>query len=147
MKGYRCEDLFGDGVTDPVAVAIYETFVLGNMEIPLMLLANFKNLTEEDRVFLETCNESDNTDMLARIVRTYIGERDYCKWLCASPEDIWHCYVEPLENNRLLLPEFLESGRVSEYSIPDDAVVLADLGREGTLYCWEGRTILKHRRH
>lgn len=138
MKGYRCEYLFGDGVTDPLEVSFYETRDLGNSDIPDMILKTCQTLTEEERVFLNTFKEQDEPDkwFFQSIVRKYIGNRNFCKWLCKSPKDIFHSYIEPFKDNSILLNEFLNSGDISEYNIPDDAIVLADLGVEGSLYCW-----------
>lgn len=139
MKGYRNERLFGDGITDPLEVAFYEARDLGNPDIPDMLLKKCMTLTEVEREFLETFHEQDEPDkwFFQDIVRKLIGERNFCKWLCATREDIYYSYIEPLEGKNLSLDLFLETEEIAEYDIPEDAIVLADLGREGSLFVWK----------
>ncbi len=141
MKGYRSEYLFGDGITDPLEVAFYETRDLGNSDIPDMLLKKGITLTDEEREYLETFHEQDEPDkeFFQDIVSKFIGNRNFCKWLCATPADIYYSYVKPLnlKGRELSLELFLETEDITEYDIPEDAVVLADLGREGSLFVWK----------
>ncbi len=138
MVGYRCENLFGDGYTDPLEVTFYETRDLGNPDIPDMLLKNDPYLTDDQQKFLETLDQQDEIDKeyFQEIVSKYIGNRNFCKWLCKSPEDIWASYINPFDRN-MPLQLFLDTEDISAYEIPEDAIVLADLGEEGSLYCWK----------
>lgn len=144
MKGYRSETLFDDGYTDPVEVAFYETQELGNIDIPSMLLEKAQ-LTEDEAEFLGNVvsflNEDEDAEIdeideecFCEIVRKYIDGRNYCKWLCPTPKDVWACYVEPIHHD-VSFEDF--AGEVTEYDIPEDAIKLADLGAEGVLWCWK----------
>ncbi len=138
MKGYRSETLFGDGYTDPLEVAFFETRDLGNPDIPETLLKNDPWLTDDQKKYLKTYEQYEELDKeyFQEIVRKYIGDRNFCKWLCKSPEDIWKNYVHPLDKS-VSLELFLATEEITEYEIPEDAIVLADLGSEGALYCWK----------
>ena len=136
MKGYRNEDLFGDGYTDPIEVAIYETDELANNDIVNYMLEN-SNLTEKHADYLQQIADEEideiDTDYLGEIIRSYIGDRNYCKWLCNTPEDVREMYMTLEGCDEDHLPD----GEITEYDIPDDAIKLSDLGREGSLYVWK----------
>lgn len=144
MKGYRSETLFDDGYTDPVEVAFYEIQELGNIDIPSMLLEKAQ-LTEDEAEFLGNVvsflNEDEDAEIdeideeyFCEIVRKYIDGRNFCKWLCPTPKDVWSNYVEPIQKD---IPFNDFADEITEYDIPEDAIKLADLGKAGVLWCWK----------
>lgn len=138
MKGYRSEALFGDGITDPLKVAYHETATLGNPDIPDWLIKHDAKLSAEEEEFLDSITAIENDkEYFFDILRNYLDGRNFCKWLCDKPEDIYHSYIEPFESNSISLDEFLNSGDIDCYNVPDSAVKLADLGVEGSLWCWK----------
>ena len=142
MKGYRCENLFGDNVTDPIKVAIYECKELGNSDIPEYILKNSNDLTYDEQIFLNNFltttdfNEFFDEEFFTEIIKKYIGNRNYCKWLCSTPENIYFSYVAPFEQEGVSLELFLETEDITEYEIPNDAIILSDIDMEGVLYVW-----------
>lgn len=138
-KGYRDDHLFGDAITDPKEVAFFETRDLGNIDIPIYLLKH-GGFNEEENNFLKDIidNECDEIDkeFFQEIIGKYVGDRNFCKWLCNTPADVYYSYLAPMSGNDISLEEF-EKGYVTEYNIPESAVVLADLGDEGRLYVWK----------
>lgn len=139
MKGYRSEYLFGEGITDPLQVARYETWDLGNADIPYMLLSKPELYTKEELDYLDdvfNCRVAslEDLDFWNDIVKKFIGTRTYCKWLCKTPKDVYDSYVGIFNSNKITYEEFKEE--IEEYEIPENAIVLADLDREGKLYVW-----------
>lgn len=141
--GYRVEDLFGDCVTDPIAVAKYETAELGNIDIASHLLDAYgDDLTDSERTMLSRLCENPNQgfdatqedlDELELALVRILDGRDFCKWLCNAPDEIWHAYIEPFED----ADERLDDAYYVAYDIPDDAISLTDEnGDEGVLWAW-----------
>lgn len=123
MVGYRVENLFGDGVTDPVEVIVYEVQELGNLDIPYYLA---KQASSTQGFWKALANEliEPDADTIRLNARQYLGGRNYCKWVCKTKEDLQAVYnVEPDD--------------IEEIEIPSDAIILSDLGRDGVLYCWK----------
>ena len=116
MIGYRDNNLFGDGYTDPLEVSYYETSVLGNTDIPDHIL-NQKRLygiTEEEYGFLRDICEY-NVDEIDKwyfqeIIQKYIGDRNCCLWLCKSPEDVYNSYVAPMSGETVPFEELIAIG-------------------------------------
>lgn len=138
-KGYRCEWVYGSDVTDPILVAIHETKELFNTDLIEWLIHNADNITETERQVLRsfTCaaiNESyaeclKYENSYHTILERYLGNRNFCKWLCPTPEDVKRIYSGEYFN--------INDNDITEYIIPDNAIVLSDLaGNEGTLIAW-----------
>lgn len=161
--GYRDEALFGEGVTDPSEVVFYETDSLGNSDIVEYILSNHSDcLSEDERKWLGKIvkyilsnrsnyfsegDESDEIDddeigeidkeYFVEIIKKVIGDRDFCVWLCKSPDDIYDSYVG-VRSKSPDRKEYMETADIQAYRIPDDAMILSDLGMEGRLYVWKG---------
>ena len=140
MTGYRDDALFGEGFTDPGEVSYYETEELGNSDIPEMLLSR-ASLNKEQRDYLQKIidGEVDSIDKqcFIGIVRDYVGDRDFCKWLCSNPKHVYENYIKPFSANDVLFSSYDDyKDNITVYQVPSDAVMLADLGDEGTLYAW-----------
>lgn len=164
--GYRDETLFGDGITDPCEVVFYETDTLGNSDIVEYILSNHSDcLSEDERKWLgkiveyispnysncfsedeqSSLDEIDESDEISEIDKEYfveiiekvIGDRDFCVWLCKSPDDIYDSYVG-VRSKSPDRKEYMETADIRAYRIPDDAMILSDLGMEGRLYVWKG---------
>lgn len=143
MVGYRSETLFGSGEIDPKEVSFFETRDLGNSDIPQYIL-NFhrENLDDKEIEYLtEIILHSAIPDFeidkqyFQGIIEKVVKGRNYCKWLCESPEDVYDSYVNyPGAHNKVEYAEFVET--VTAYDVPEDAIILTDLGTEGALYCW-----------
>ena len=140
MRLYRDNFIFGMGVTDPLEVTFFETQNLGNTDIPEQLLRmNILN-SDESRFMKQIIDgELDEIDKwyFQEIIQKVIGNRNTCRWLCKKPEDVFEQYIAPM-NNDLQYEDWLNSDThdLAEYYIPDNALVLSDLGKEGTLYCY-----------
>ena len=138
MVGYRGEYLFGDCITDPGEVAFYELRDLGNLDIPEYLLSHYE-VSAEHKEYLESIVDGDIDDCeidkeyYKEIISRIIQGRDFCKWLCKAPKDVYDCYVEPF--GRVSYEAFKEE--INCYEIPHDAIILSDLGKEGILWCWK----------
>ena len=147
MKGYRIETLFGDGITDPAQVAFFEVQNLDNTDIPEYLINHPGNLEEAEISFLKEIinRELDEIDKyyFVEIIEKYCNGRNFCKWLCDSPKDVYDSYIGIMSGNEKISYEnAINSGMVSEnefteYEIPNNAIILSDLGREGKLFCWK----------
>lgn len=59
------------------------------------------------------------------------------------PEDVYDSYMAMRpEMHQLPYEQALDKGilgtdEITEYMIPDDAIIMSDLGSEGKLYCWK----------
>lgn len=140
--GYRDEALFGEGVTDPSEVVFYETDSLGNSDIIEYILSNHSDCLSEDeqewlrKVISYSLDEIDK-EYFVEIIEKVIGDRDFCVWLCKSPDDIYDSYVG-VRSKSPDRKEYMETADIRAYRIPDDAMILSDLGMEGRLYVWKG---------
>lgn len=76
-----------------------------------------------------------NKKYFTDIVQKIIGDRNYCLWLCKERRDIYDSYVGVMPENHITYEEYLEC--ISEYEIPEDYVLLSDLGKEGALYVYK----------
>lgn len=163
--GYRDETLFGDGITDPCEVVFYETDTLGNSDIVEYILSKHSDcLSENERKWLgkivkyifsnrsyyfssgeqSSPDEIDDDEIgeidkeyFVEIIKKVIGDRDFCVWLCKSPDDIYDSYVG-VRSKSPDRKEYMETADIRAYRIPDDAMILSDLGMEGRLYVWKG---------
>lgn len=148
--GYRDDYLFGDGYHNTYEVAMYETEELGNLDIPDFLISHYSSIIPEDSYqlmsdLLPDCEDSFELlekiddrqkfeDLLSSIFQSVIGDRTFCVWLCADPADIVDSYLAPYSDGRA---DNYDLDNVDSYDIPDDAIILADLGRDGCLWCWK----------
>lgn len=139
LLGYRDEYLFGDEVTAPVEVTSYETFVLGNTNIPYTLIKRHaaKLSAEERDALARICNYREDRPsdeaLLRSAVKKVLGGRDFCKWLCATPSDVVMSYMAPYYD----ASERVEGSFCSAYEIPADAIALTETGDpDGTLWTW-----------
>lgn len=133
--GYRDDTLWGENIHNPASVCFYETDELGNTDIPEYLLSNYRNVFDQREIqFLEgvVSEEYDDVDEkeFKSIISKVIGDRNYCLWLCERPEDVLEEYIIPFTDATLTETEIVS------YRIPEDAIILADNGREGKLYVW-----------
>ena len=140
--GYRDETLFGDGITDPCEVVFYEERKwLG--KIVEYISPNYSNcFSEDEQSSLDEIDESDeiseiDKEYFVEIIEKVIGDRDFCVWLCKSPDDIYDSYVG-VRSKSPDRKEYMETADIRAYRIPDDAMILSDLGMEGRLYVWKG---------
>ena len=134
-KGYRSETIFGDGYTDPVAVSCYETFELGNTDIPDTILSLYKNLLtkEEEALFVAYANPEMSGDAylkirfqksIQKLLESLLGKKSWmCKWLAAFKEDVIKIYGA-------------DAQEIEVWKIPENVCVLADLGCDGALFVW-----------
>ena len=123
MIGYRVENLFGDGVTDPVEVIAYEVTELGNLDIP-HTLARYISDTQGFWKALDNELIEPDADIVKSYARQFLKGKNYCKWICKNKQDLIDIYD-------------VDEDDIEEIKIPDNAVILSDLGRDGVLYCWK----------
>lgn len=144
--GYRDDGLFGDCVTDPMEVAVYETRELGNVDVPRWLMKSHANeLTENEltamaRIYDYPSQGYDATDedieLMTSALKRILDGRDFCKWLCKSPGAVVDAYIAPYYD----AAERLETAECSTYVIPADAIPLTDPDDpDGTLWAWSAR--------
>ena len=148
--GYRDDTLFGDEITNPIAVAMHEIFELQNQSIILNAfrehndilnaklnkheIHELKTLTKGSHIPDETTTAQ--TIAVRHMIDAILDGRDFCKWLCEKPEDIWYAYVEPFDICEGLSKERYIHTFVETYVIPDNAVRLANNEEEGSLWAW-----------
>lgn len=142
MIGYRDNSLFGDGITDPLAVTYYELNTLGNVDVPDYILDHYAShlLTDEVAYLKELSENIDDIDEVdewfyGQIIQKVIGNRNFCLWLCKSKQDVYDSYIGIMPQCKETFEEAKE--HIEAYDIPDDAIILSDGGREGTLYVWK----------
>ena len=138
-RGFRDDDLFGDGERNPVEVCCYEMYCLGNDDIPFYLISHYgEQFDDEEKEYLKGIANGDVVEVdkwyLDDILKKVIGERDFCIWLCSKPEDVFQIYGDGFFDS---WEEYLECSNLISYRIPDDAVILSDLGIDGKLYAWK----------
>lgn len=148
--GYRDDYLFGDGYHDTYEVAMYETAELGNLDILDCILTHYSTLLPEATYtllsdslpgctdsfeLLEKIDDEDEfEDLIDSALRAVIGNRTFCIWLCSEPSDIVDSYLAPYSDGRAAIYDL---DNVDSYDIPEDAIILSDLGRDGCLWCWK----------
>ena len=133
--GFRVNNLFGDGIKEPLEVIVYEIYDLGNTDV-LNTLANtlFKDtefgcrLQSFCQVVEIGCEEKTIEIFVHKLIReveTKLGkELKSVLWLCDTVQDLVDSY------------EVQEDSVFSEYE--DGFVVLSDLGKQGKLFGYEG---------
>lgn len=151
-KGYRDDTLFGEGYRNPQAVLMFEILELGNIGAILFWAKQYINLfsTEEKAVLsnAEDCIDADDlaelfaskdefSNFCKSLITKVVGDRNYCVWLCASPDDVQSSYIYPFADNGCEWANEYTGECIEEFNIPDDAIILDDLGSEGCLWCWK----------
>lgn len=151
-KGYRDDELFGEGYHDPHDVMMHEIEELGNNGSLYFWITQYWELfTEEERETLQLVkdcsdsaefaekfsNEKDFKNFCERLLAKIIDDRNYCVWLCAKPEDVYSSYVEPFEEHGSEWVKDYTQYNITCFDIPDDAIILDDIGPEGCLWCWK----------
>lgn len=147
--GYRDDDLFGDHVTNPIDVLEYEICELGN-EVWLSDLLELHGhklnaITRHDLSDLaETVLNGDEPDdtqkaALKAALTAILEGRDFCKWLCTRPADVFDAYVSPFAHTADYT-ERMQETCVQAYMMPMDAMPLTHSEpNEGILMAWHRR--------
>ena len=151
-KGYRDDDLFGEGYRNPHEVMMHEIDELGNLgSLEFWTTQYFNLFSEEEKEMLggiDGCrdaddfaekfsNENEFKKFCERLIAKIVDDRDYCIWLCARPEDVKASSVEPFSDNGSEWANEYTGEGIEAYDIPKDAIILDDLGPEGCLWCWK----------
>ena len=168
-KGYRDDTLFpkrndlSGSRTDPYNVILTEIVNCGKYEICDFLIIHYQELLSHSDYRLLTnivsqtkaagypSVNSNGILQLRRIIQKIIADRNYCVWLCSSPNDIYTQYLTGYipKADRLdpgyasTCPDFEKKislsrddyikSYVSEVPIPEDAIPVCDLGMDGIL--------------
>jgi len=128
MTGYRAENLFGDGVTDPVEVIAYEVTELGNLDIP-ETISRYPSDTQGFWKALANELIDPDEETIKSSARRFLKGRNYCKWVCKTKQDVIDVYGSADDGMTL--------DDIEEIEIPDSALILSDLGKQCVLYCWK----------
>jgi len=113
--GYRSEDYSGSGICDAEEVISFEMNELENRDIPKFCETEYGIMFEEDRttewlgVLLSFLRDKLNTDTV------------FLLWLTRKEDIGFYCYDEGLHE-------------IGVYSLPENAIPISDLGREGALF-------------
>ena len=151
-RGYRDDTLFGEGYRNPQEVLMYEILELGNIGAILFWISQYTNsFSNEEKAVLTNVKDCVDAKELAEyfssedefvsfcrnLITKVIDGRNYCIWLCASPEDVKSSYITPFVDNGSDWANEYTGDNIEEFSIPKDAIILDDLGQEGCLWCWK----------
>ena len=129
--GYRCEDLFGEGIVDLEDVIRHEMFVLDNNDIPRTVLSNF-DASEDEREIIESSGDQDEiVETIINIIHRTYPNAKYCKWLCDSKQDIFDSYIA-WHDDGTTIDDYV----FDKYEINND-IPIADMGEEGYLYVFD----------
>lgn len=139
MKGYRINELFGlesERTLDPREVVYYEVYFLRKTDILEYILSHENHLDEEEKgYFQEIINEEHDEidkDYLKDILNKHLGKyNNCCLWLCDSPDDL-SVYTD----SKFVQYSNNKSMQISEYILPDNFMILSDIGVQGKLYCF-----------
>ncbi len=159
-------ELTGDK-TAPLNVVMTEIINCGKYEICDFLIIHYMNyLSRADyRLLTEIVAQTkangypdlspEKRSQLHRIISKLTGKCNYCVWLCSTPDDIYEQYLTgyipkadkiapgyaascPDYDKKISMTKSsYEAEYISEISIPNHAVPLCDLGREGMLLAFE----------
>jgi len=119
FTGIRCEELWGEGHRDTIAVGMHESFELENED-----LADTLGLDHDEKIMKEA---------LTKISKDGYSQ---CVWVCLSKEDLIDSYIKHRED---MNPEEVE---YTEYTF-EDCVVLSDIGTEGLLIGYKNEPALR----
>jgi hypothetical protein len=139
MIGYRCEEAFGDGVTDLIKVMAYETFELGNSDILEYVSMHYLEDGElkdeclsmiqelEDNGYVDDMFEDEKEEFMGKLVneinKKLNMELKSCLWL-ASLDTVKDYYCQNMDSF------FIKSYETSN-------AIITDLGYDGALYAYE----------
>ena len=138
MIRYRSENAFGDGVRDIIAVMVYETYVLGNIDI-LEYLAQHYLFGKLKEKALQLCSEHNENGYIddfseedweklysSALIQLFLKTKKtpkYCLWL-ADKDVVKDYYCKNMKEFDLCAFE-------------TSNIILSDLGHDGTLYAYE----------
>lgn len=138
MNGYRDDNLFWYGYTNPIDVVYHECKDLKNADIPTYIANHPRNLTGAQIEYLKQIANGATIDefRLKEIIKFYIENRNYCIWLCNSPKDLYNTYIDKIHSDALK-PEYKDyKKQIVKHAIPKTAIILSDRGINGKLYAW-----------
>lgn len=136
-KGYRVNGLFGDGVIEIDQICIYETFKLGNTDIPHTLLRLYAaELTETEKGILSFCEAEDHGEaaefkpefasIVLRIAQKVTGkEHPISRWFAAY-ETVAEYYQQGNGDTE----------HIEAYDLPERVCILSDIGYDGALIAY-----------
>ena len=138
-KGYRYENLYGEGYRDIKDVCIHETFELGNSDIASTILTLYQDLLTKSEAHLldeiANCIAIDELEISTfgniceNVAKKATGESEIkCIWLCGRKNDV---------RGYLMEGEELEDEDIDEYILPDNICILSDIGNEGALVAYK----------
>ncbi len=101
----------------------------------------------------------DKKEQLSRVTYKLVGDMNYCVWLCASPEDIYSFYIKDYipkadkikpgyadecpnfkEKSEMAFEDYREK-YITDVSIPNEAIILCDLGISGSLIAFNNHSL------
>lgn len=149
--------------TNPLDVVSTEILYCGKYEICDFFINHYSDILSRNdyRLLINLVSQIkttgfpiidiDKKEQIRRVTYKLVGDLDYCIWLCASPEDIFNYYIKeyipkadkiepgyadkcPDFNNKskMAFDEYKDK-YVSAITIPDNYVILCDLGISGSL--------------
>lgn len=136
-KGYRDNTMFGGGSIEVDEVCTFETFDLGNTDIPETLLKLYPDeLTEAEKEVLRYLSEEEYTDaaefrsefasIALRLAQKMTGkEYPVCRWF-ASFKAVAEYYQQ----------ESGDTDSIEAYDIPEKICILSDIGYDGALIAY-----------
>jgi hypothetical protein len=138
-KGYRYENLYGEGYRNIKDVCTHETFELGNVDIPETILLLYEDFLSdsEKKLFKRIIDEEDICDVeidvfatsCKKVATKVTGEENVeCIWLCGNKNDV---------KGYLMEGEELEDEDIDEYKLPDNICILSDIGSDGALIAYK----------
>ena len=153
--------------TNPLDVVSTEILYCGKYEICDFLINHYSEvLSRSDyRLLLNLVRQIkttgfpiidiDKKEQISRITNKLVGSLDHCVWLCALPEDIYDFYIKDyipradkiqpgyaekcpdfFTKAELSLDDYTEK-YIEKISIPENAVILCDLGISGSLIAFD----------
>ena len=158
----KIEELDTD-IRNPLDVVSTEILYCGKYEICDFFINHYSDfLSRSDyRLLTNLVNQikttgfpildEDKREQLSRVTYKLVGNLNHCIWLCATPEDIYDFYIKEYipRADRLQpgyadkCPDFKAKSEMSfedykekyveEITIPEETVILSDLGKSGSL--------------
>lgn len=122
-KGYRCDSLYGSGITDAITIIKYETEEMRNSDI------------------LDYCSEKYGIEKsIGSLILFLIDKFDTSElnalWLCDNITDVLNSYIENEVNSYLshIDDDSALTYNITAYRIPENAIIVSDLNEGGKLY-------------
>ncbi len=164
------DDVAGEK-TDPINVVVTEIINCGKYEIcdffinhyqDILSRADYRLLTgivSQSKLSMYPALTGRQKEQLIGIIRKIIGDSNYCVWLCSSMDDIYEQYLIgyipkadgiepgyaktcPDYQKKVSLPkEEYFAEYISEIDIPNNPVLLCDLGKDGILIAFDGKAV------